>query len=202
MTKEEIKIQDLTDGEITQLVQISHSLFNSNYLSDFNLTAYTNILRHRFPLLTYGRVMKSCEDVAANPPKDEVRFTPSFMAKILQSQQKEFRPLNYTERETSTADKIKYRQQFLKDLSADFDAYKNGKLDEMKNIIVWDYVARQLVSAGFAERLPEIKHKRLRDGSASNIRDTFTSYLPFVKDCFDKMIKNNQHVSEIINGIS
>lgn len=200
MAKEEVKIQDLIDSEIIQLVQICHGLFNANYLSDFNLTAYTNLLRHKFPLLTYGRVMKSCEDVAANPPKHEVKFTPSFLATILQSGQKEFRPLNYAEREISMEEKMKYRQQFLKDLYADFDSYKSGK--EMKNIIVWDYVARQLVSAGYAERLPEIKSEQTRGEKSSVIRNTYSKQEGFVKQCFDKMIKNNQHISEVIHSLN
>lgn len=200
MAKEEVKIQYLTDGEITQLVQICHGLFNSGYLSDFNLTAYTNILRHKFPLLTYGRVMKSCEDVAANPPKNEVKFTPSFLATILQSSQKEYRPLNYSEREVSTEEKIKYRQQFLKDLYADFELYKAGK--GMVNINVWDYVARQLVGSGYAERLPEIKSEQTRGEKNNVIRNIYSSQEGFVTACFDKLIKSNQHISEVIHGLN
>lgn len=200
MAKEEVEIRDLTDGEITQLVQICHALFNSGYLSDFHLTAYTNLLRHKFPLMTYGKVMRLCEEAAANPSKQEIKFTPSFLSIIIQGNQKEFRPLNYTEREISTAEKMKYRQQFLKDLYADFELHKAGK--GMVNINVWDYVARQLVSAGYAERLPEIKHEQIRGEKSSVIRNIYSTQIDFVKECFDKMIKNNQHISEIIHGIN
>lgn len=194
------KIQDMQDYEMVELVQVSSGFFGSYSPSSASLTAFGLMLKQKFPLMTGDKVLQLCTDVAANPPKNtEVKFSPSFLAQILYTSQKEYRPLNSVEREATTAEKMKYRQQFLKDLYADFELYKSGK--PMVNIIVWDYVARHLVAAGYAERLPETKHERTR-GEGANIRDTFSSLKDFVKQCFDNMIKNNQHISDIVNGIN
>lgn len=192
------KIIEMQDYEIVELVQTSSGLFGNYAPSTASMTAFGYMLQQKFPLITGEKIMQRCTDVAANPPKtkDEIKFTPSFLAGIIQSGERTFRPLTYSEREVSIEEKIKYRQQFLKDLYADFDAYKIGK--PMKQIIVWDYVARQLLSAGYAERLPEINETQARE-KENNIRNTFASQLPFVKQCFDKMITNGTHISQIIN---
>lgn len=195
------KIQDMQEYELAELIQVGAGFFGNFTPSSASLTAFGLMLRQKFPLMTGEKVIKLCTDVAANPLQGkEIKFTPSFLATILQSQQKEFRPLNYTEREASIEEKIKYRQQFLKDLYADFELHKAGK--RMINIIVWDYVARQLVGAGYAERLPEIKHEQTRGEKSNIIRNTYSSQEGFVTACFDKMIKSNQHISEIIHGLT
>lgn len=198
----DVKIRDMQDTEIISLVETCSYMFGSYRIPDEALNSFAYLLRSKFPLMRGEKILQLCTDTAASPAhRDrEIKFTPSVLAGIISTNETPVRYTTSMEKATSETERIKYRQQFLKDLYADFNAYKNGKLDEMKNIIVWDYVARQLVSAGFAERLPEIKHQTVR--GEGNIRDTFSSYLPFVKECFDKLIKNNQHISEIIHGIN
>jgi hypothetical protein len=193
------RISEMQDYELIEVVQVASGLFGSYSPSSASLTSFSYILKQKFPYITGDKIIKLCTDVAANPPKTEIKFTPSFLATIIQSSERTLRPLTYAERETSTEERIKFRQQFLKDLYADFELHKHGK--DMTNIIVWDYVARQLVNAGFAESLPQKENIQTRKKDTSNIRDVFTSHLPFVKECFSRMINNNQHISEIINGI-
>lgn len=188
----------MTDEEVITLVEMCSYMFGVHRIADGAVTAFAHILKSKFHLMKGEKVIQLCTEVAINPPQGkEMKFTPSLMATILQSGQKEIRPLGYTERETSITDKIKYRQEFLKDLSEDFELYKHG--ERTKSISCWDYVARQLVSVGYAERLPD--RETLKRGNEVKPMDIFSGYKPFVYQCFDKMIKNNQHISDIINGL-
>lgn len=201
MAKEEVKIRDLIDSEITQLVQICYALFNSGYLSDFQLTAFTNVLRHKYPAMTYGQVMKLCEEAAANPPQGGIKFTPSFLTVILKSHHKEYRPLNGSEYESTVEQRLRYRQEFLKDLYEDFNDYKSGKAPA--RVQAYQYVAILLEREGFVERLPDIRYTELTFmEKLRGKEDGFDGYRVFVLQCYDRMIKNNQHVSELIHGIN
>ncbi len=201
MDNDYLKIKDASDEQIILLVELCYFMFNSHNINDRAVSAFVAILKNKFPLLTFGKIQQLCTDAAANPPKSDVRFTPSFLAVILQSAEKKYIPSAFVERELTREGKLRYRQQFLKDLYADFDAYKNDKENGMKNILVWDYVARQLVNSGFAERLPEVKETTAGAIGDGNLRNIFSSHLPFVKQCFDKIMDNGKHISDYINGI-
>lgn len=190
----------MTDEEIIPLIEMCSYMFGVHRIADGAVTAFAYMLKSKFPAIKGEKIIQLCTETAATQRDKEIKFTPAVLASILQSNQQEYRPMNYAEREMSTAEKIKYRQQFLKDLYADFDLHKAGK--KTVNIIVWDYVARQLVSAGYAERLPEIKHEQTKGEKGNVIRNTYASLEGFVKDCFNQMIKNNKHISEIIHGIN
>lgn len=196
MAKEETQARYLTNQEITELTQICHAMFSSANLSNVQATAYTNILRHKFSGMTYRQIMKQCEDAAANPPKTDFRFTPSFMATILRGHEKINQTQSSEERVATQAERYKYRQEFLNDLYADFNAFKAGM--KPKRIQVWQYVAELFVRNGIAERLPD--HKE-RGGEAKTFKQIMNIYEEFVLDCFRVLIKNNQHVSQIINGL-
>lgn len=199
MAKEEVKIRDLIDSEIIQLVQICYALFNSGYLSDFQLTAFTNVLRHKFPSMTYGQVMKLCEEAAAHPPQGGIKFTPSFLSVILTSNRKEYSPINNGERVFSQEERNKYRQEFLNDLYEDFNDYKNGKLPA--RIHAYQYVAILLERYGYVEKMPDIRYQELSFmDKLRGKEDGFDGYRVFVLECYDRMIKNDTHISQIING--
>ena len=145
--------------------------------------------------MTFGRIEQLCTDTAANPPKYDFKFTPSFLATIIQSHERRQEPLTYTETEMSQADKMKYRKEFLDDLYADFEDFKHGV--NPKRIRVWQYVAELLVRSGFAEAMPKISEER---GRVMGVSDLMNQHEPFVLDCFRLMIKNNQNVSQYIHG--
>lgn len=197
----DIKIRDMQDTEIISLVETCSYMFGSYRIPDEALNSFAYLLRSKFPLMRGEKILQLCTDMAASPAhRDrEIKFTPSVLAGIISTNETPVRYTTSMEKAASETERIKYRQQFLKDLYADFELYKSKK--EMVNIQVWDYVARQLVGAGYAEHLPEIKSEQTRGEKSSVIRNIYSTQEGFVKECFDKMIKNNQHVSEIINGI-
>lgn len=190
----------MQDYEIVELIQVSSGMFGSYNPSTASLTAFGLMLQHKFPSMTGDKIVMLCTEVAVNPPKDkEVKFTPSFLASILKCQQKQTNQPSYTERETSTEQKIKYRQEFLKDVAQIFEAHKHGQ--EIKYFFAWQYVAELLVRADYTERLPKIAEEKVKR-DFSQVTDVFSSYKPFVLECFDRMIKNNQHISDVIHGIN
>jgi hypothetical protein len=193
---EQVKIKDLTIPEITLLVQVCHAMFSASNLSDVQATAYTNILYHKFPLLTYGRVMKTCEDAAANPPKYDFRFSPSFLATILRGHERVNQNQNFDERVATQSERYAYRQEFLKDLYADFDDFQQGI--KMHRIKVWQYVAELLIRKGYAEQLPDVKQPK---GTLTRLDETINIHKGFVEQLFKVLIKNNNHVSQVIFGL-
>lgn len=194
----DLKIRDMTDEEIISLVEMCSYMFGVHRIADGAVTAFGYMLKSKFPLMRGEKIIHLCTDAAANQGEKEIKFTPSVLANILYVSEKPHGQITGVERTVPEEEKVKHRQQFLKDLSADFELYKHG--EETKNIITWDYVARQLVSAGYAEKLPEAK--TLRRGNEVRLSDIFSGYKPFVLQCFDKMIKNNQHISQIIHSIN
>lgn len=196
----DLKVRDMNDTELMDVVDVCNGMFTVHKLSSQSLTSFAEVLRKKFSEMRGEQIIKFCTDTAADPPKHDIRFTPTFLASILKSFSRSSTPfVPYAEREPSTEQKIKYRQEFLKDVAQIFEAHKHG--EQIKYFFAWQYVAELLVRADYAERLPKIAEEKVKR-DFSQVTDVFSSYKPFVLECFDRMIKNNQHISDVIHGIN
>lgn len=191
-----LKINEMKNEEVVELAQICSAMFSSINLTDASATAYQYMLQNKFPAMKGDKVIALCAEAAAYPPKDGVKFSPSFLATILRGHEKINQTMNHQEHIATQAEMYKYRQEFLKDLYSDFDDFNRGI--KPTRIKVWQYVAELFVRRGIATALPEHKEHR---GVSKSLNDVLTIYESFVLECYRKLIKNNQHVSQVIYGL-
>ena len=191
-----LKISEMKNDEVIELAQICSAMFSSVNLTDASATAYQYMLQNKFPAMKGDKVIALCAEAAAYPPKDGVKFSPSFMATILRGHEKINQTMNHQEHVATQEERYAFRQEFLKDLYADFDDFKNGV--KPTRVKVWQYVAELFVRKGIADRMPVHHEQR---GITKSLNDLMTVNENFVLDCYRKLINNNRHVSEIINGL-
>ena len=195
MKQDTLRISEMTTGEIIEVAQVCSAMFTSANLTDASAAAYVNILKYNFSGMKGQEIINLCSKAAANPPKTDFRFSPSFLSIILRGYEKINQTSNTEERILSQAEKDKSRHEFLKDLYSDFDTFKNG--GKPHRIKVWQYVAELMVRKGISERMPVISEQR----QTSQLKDMLNEYQPFVHDCFKKIISEGRHINQIVNGV-
>ena len=194
MKQDTLRISEMTSAEIVEVAQICSAMFTPTNLTDTSASAYVHILKNNFSGMKGQEIINLCAKAAANPPKADFKFSPSFLSVILRGYEKINQTMNHQEHVATQAERYKHRQKFLQDLYADFDDYQKGM--KPKRIKVWQYVAEQLVRNRVADRMPVITEQR-----QMALKDMLSQHEPFVLDCFKKLIQNKQHVSQIIYGL-
>lgn len=195
MKQDTLRISEMTQSEIVELAQVCSAMFTASNITDASATAYYYLFKNNFGGMKGQQIISLCSKAAANPPKDGVRFSPSYLSSILRGYEKINQTASTEDRVTTIEERYKYRKEFLDDLYADFEDFKHGV--NPKRIRVWQYVAELLVRSGFAEAMPKISEER---GKVTGVSDLMNQHEPFVLDCFRLMIKNNENVSQYIHG--
>ena len=190
-----LRVDEMRDEEIVKLAQVCAAMFSSLNLTSESATAYIYILKNKFPGMKGERIVQRCAEAAAYPPKDGIKFSPSFLATILRGHEKINQTMNHEEHIATQAERYAYRQEFMKDLYADFNDFKNGQ--KPSRIRVWQYVAELFVRKGFAEAMPKVSERN----NLIKLNDLLNQYQPFVFDCFTRIINHDKHVSDYINGL-